>query len=315
MNKSISVIIPFLNEEENIPALIDAINIFVASYPGVDYEFIFVDDGSTDRSVSLLLVRTLGKSKFKIIKLAKNFGSHSALRAGIVNAKSEFITFMYADLQDPLELIRKMHEECLAGNDIVWATRAKPTGGFMEKIFSKIYAWLMRRFVIKNFPFNGFDVVMFSQKVQIFLNQNVESNSSVFLQLLTLGFRQKSVTYEKSLRKHGKSKWTLGKKIKLFVDSFVAFSYAPIRLVSVIGLLLFIVGFSFSSYLILRKLLFNDLAQGWAMLISILMLGFGITNISLGIIAEYLWRTLDAARKREVFIIDEIIDLSANLEV
>ena len=99
------------------------------------------------------------------------------------------------------------------------------------------------------------------------------------------------------------------KKIKLLIDSFVAFSYAPIRFVSFIGILFFMIGVFWTFYIVSRKLLYNDIASGWPMLTSILLLGFGITNIGLGIIAEYLWRTLDASRKRPVFIIDEIIDL------
>jgi dolichol-phosphate mannosyltransferase len=97
--------------------------------------------------------------------------------------------------------------------------------------------------------------------------------------------------------------------MKLFIDSFVAFSFAPIRLVSMVGIGFFIVGIAWTIYIILRKLIFNDLAAGWPALMSILMVGFGITNISLGIIAEYLWRTLDASRKRPLFIIDEVIEL------
>ena len=108
-------------------------------------------------------------------------------------------------------------------------------------------------------------------------------------------------------RAHGKSKWTLAKKIKLVIDSFVSFSFAPIRLVSICGFIFFFIGLIWSSYLIFRKFAYDDLLQGWPTLISILLLGFGITNISLGIVAEYLWRTLDASRNRPAFIIDQIL--------
>ncbi|MCS6796684.1 MAG: glycosyl transferase family 2, partial [Raineya sp.] len=144
--------------------------------------------------------------------------------------------------------------------------------------------------------------------VQKLLNENIEANSSIFLQILTLGFSQSSISYQKQPRKAGKSKWTLSKKVKMLIDSFVAFSFFPIRLVSVVGIFLFIAGVVFASYLIARKLILDDIKEGWTALVSILMIGFGVTNISLGIIAEYLWRTLDASRKRPVFIIDEIIE-------
>jgi dolichol-phosphate mannosyltransferase len=167
----------------------------------------------------------------------------------------------------------------------------------------------MKKFAFSNFPEKGFDIVMFNKKVAAQVNRNVEANSSIFLQILGMGFRQASISYKKRERKSGVSKWTLSKKIKLFIDSFVAFSYAPIRMVTIIGISMFFVGLIWTVYIIVRKIFFHDLASGWPALMSILMIGFGITNISLGIIAEYLWRTLDASRKRPVFIIDKIVEL------
>ncbi|HEY8933801.1 MAG TPA: glycosyltransferase [Cyclobacteriaceae bacterium] len=309
MSSVISIIIPFLNEAENIRTLTDKLDNYCRANQSSSFEIIFVDDGSSDDSVSLLKNSKIESATTKIIKLSKNFGSHAALRAGILHATGDYITFMYADLQDPLELIGNLHQKCLNGNEIVWATRSETQAGLVERLFSSGYAAMMRKFAVPAFPAKGFDIVMFGKKTQLNLNQNIEANSSIFLQILTLGFKQDTIFYVKDQRKFGKSKWTLSKKIKLFIDSFIAFSFAPIRLVTIIGTILFICGSLFSVYLVLRKLMFNDLEQGWAALISILMIGFGITNISLGIIAEYLWRTLDASRKRPVFVIDEIIDL------
>lgn len=169
----------------------------------------------------------------------------------------------------------------------------------------------MRKYAVKNFPQEGFDIVMFTAKVRQEINDNIEANSSLFLQILSCGFKQTSVTYHKEKRKAGKSKWTFWKKIKLVIDSFVAFSYAPVRLVTVTGVIFSSCGFMYAGYLFFRALVYHDLQQGWPALVSILMIGFGITNISLGIIAEYLWRTLDASRKRKVFIIDEIVELNS----
>lgn len=309
---TVSVIIPFLNEEENIPLLVEALNSYFEAEKSISAEIIFVNDGSTDRSVAALRQQQHRSYSCKLVSLSKNFGSHAALRAGIQNANSDYVTFMYADLQDPLKLVKEMHALITKNSDhtdIVWATRQTTESGAFEAGFSKLYSGLMKKYVSKNYPDKGFDIVMFSRKVAQQLNQNIEANSSVFLQILTMGFRQEFIHYAKEARKKGKSKWTLSKKIKLFIDSFIAFSYMPIRFVTAMGFLFFIIGIVFSAYLVIRKLAYNDLVSGWPMLISILMLGFGITNISLGIIAEYLWRTLDASRKRPVFIIDEILDL------
>lgn len=310
----VSIIIPFLNEEENIYSLVDSLSNYFSNEKRFEVEVIFVNDGSTDASQYKLIELPHKNYSCKLISLSKNFGSHSALRAGIKNATGDFITFMYADLQDPISLISEMFLKMTENhsNEIIWATRRSTNNGFIESAFSKLYSNLMRKYVSSTYPKKGFDVVMFSKKVSTVINQNIESNSSIFLQILTLGFKQDSINYDKQLRQKGVSKWTLSKKIKLFIDSFIAFSYAPIRFVTIIGIILFVLGFVFSGYLVSRKIFFNDLDSGWPMLISLITLGFGITNISLGIIAEYLWRTLDASRKRPVFIIDEIIELTEN---
>lgn len=310
MNKNIdiTIIVPFLNEEDNIERLGNELLKFTEAKPDTNFEIILVNDGSTDSSVN-----TIKGTRFpqdtRLISFSQNYGSHAALRAGIMHAKGEHVTFLYADLQDPIENISVMYAREKEGNDIVWANRSSVQNSFFERQFSKFYSRLMKKYVNKRYPPKGFDVVLFNRKVADAVNKNVEGNSSVFLQILNLGFRQDFVEYQKAARTAGKSKWTFAKKIKLLIDSFVAFSFAPIRLVSFIGIIFFFLGLLWTGYIVFRKLVFDDLASGWPALLSILMIGFGITNISLGIIAEYLWRTLDASRKRPVFIIDEIVEL------
>jgi len=307
----ITIIIPFLNEEDNIQHLVDSLDNLCLNSK-LRFEVIFVDDGSTDRSLHVLHKQKIESFNAKIVKLSQNFGSHSALRAGTQIASGKYIGFTYADLQDPLDLQLIMHDIVINEKaNIVWGSRKKTNNSFTETFFSRLYGNLMRRFVNAKYPINGFDVVFFDKKVKDILIENIESNSSIFLQILSLGFKQETILYDKKLRKKGESKWTLSKKIKLFIDSFIAFSYTPIRFVTIIGILLFTLGLFFASYLIIRQALYGDLESGWPALISILMLGFGVTNISLGILAEYLWRTLDSSRGRPVFIIDEIIDLNS----
>ena len=309
MKPNISIIIPFLNESGNIPNLIDAINKFSSKNETLAIDVIFVNDGSTDDSIQILRSYKLNTFSSKIIIFSKYFGSHAAIRAGILNSNGDFITFIYADLQDPIDLVSELYLKSKLGFDICWAKRSNVTNSKFDKLFSLIYSSLMKKFASSLYPENGFDIVMFNEKVKDELNNSIQANSSIFLQILTLGFNQTEIFYEKVERKIGKSKWSVKKKIKLFIDSFVAFSYAPIRLVSLTGILFFISGFIWTIYILIRKIMINDLAEGWPALTSILLLGFGITNISLGIIAEYLWRTLDESRKRPVFTIQEIINI------
>jgi polyisoprenyl-phosphate glycosyltransferase len=310
MSSIISIIIPFLNESDNIENLVGTLNDFFYNKP-YRVEVILVDDGSTDNSLEILSCQKFGDYQIKVIKFSRNFGAHAAVRAGVKHAAGDFITFLPADLQDPLDLIDTSFEIATQKNkDIIYAFRKTTNNSFVEKKFSEFYAFLMKKFVNANFPGKGFDIVFFNKKVKENLDRNIEQNSSIQLQILSLGYSSEFIYYDKQERKRGKSKWTMSKKVKLLIDSFVAFSFAPIRLVSIVGISFFFFGIAWSSYIVLRKLIFNDLASGWPMLMSVLLIGFGITNISLGIIAEYLWRTLDASRRRPVFIVDEIIELN-----
>jgi glycosyltransferase involved in cell wall biosynthesis len=303
----VSVIIPFFNEEDGIYELITKIEEYYQKRE-FDFEIIFVDDGSTDTTSSKIKSQDF-LFPCKLISLTRNFGSHAAVRAGIEHSKSFYVTCMPADFQITLESIYKLYLTALLGYDSVYATRKINEVGLIEKIFSRLYSIFMRKFAIKNFPNEGMETFFITRKVANNLKENIENNSSVFLQILSFGYKHKFISIDKLARKKGKSKWTLSKKVKLLIDSFVAFSFAPIRLVSLIGIIFFFVGVVWTSYTIFRKFMYDDLVSGWPALLSILLIGFGITNISLGIIAEYLWRTFDSSRKRPVFIIDDIIEL------
>ena len=151
--------------------------------------------------------------------------------------------------------------------------------------------------------------MMINRKIVDFLNSNIENNSSLHLQIINAGFESIIIGMDYRSRTKGISKWTMSKKIKLFIDSFVSFSYFPLRLVSIVGVILALAGIVYGIYIVVARLLHNDFQEGFPTIAALLLFGFGITNISLGIIAEYLWRTHDAAQKRPVFIISNEIDI------
>lgn len=307
----LSVVIPFLNEAQNLPALARKLDEFFASWRGVSAEVIFVDDGSTDDSVARLVAWQPLHFRAQVVRLSRNFGSHAAIRAGIASSSGEYVMNLGADLQDPVDLVRAMYEKARAGYDIVFGIRKTVRRGWSEGLFSRAYAKLMRLTAFPSFPENGTDIVLINRKVARELNAHMETDSSLFLQIMSLGFRQTGVSFHRQGRAAGASKWTFQKKVKLLVDTFVAFSYAPIRFSSLCGMTLSVVGLFWAAYVAARALILRDLNPGWPSLTAILMIGFGITNISLGIIGEYLWRTSNAARGRKPFVIDECVPLDA----
>ena len=306
----VSIIITLYNESEGVDFLVNELVSTFEKNTLFKVELIFVDDGSSDDSFEKIKKSDFRGIEAKAIKLSKNHGTHDALKSAILHSKGNFITYLAADLQDPPSLSIKLYEKLVAGYDIVWAQRITYETSFAKKKIGDLYTYLMRKFTFQNYPDKGVDIVMFNEKVKNQLNNNIEANSSLLLQILSLGFKQSYVQYDKGSRKIGVSKWTFKKRFKLVIDSFIAFSYTPIRIVSFCGIIFFLLGIAWTIFITIRKLFYNDLLLGWPMLSSILLLGFGITNISIGIVAEYLWRTLDASRKRPVFIIDEIIELN-----
>ncbi len=315
MNKpEISLIIPFLNEEENLPLICAALEEYLPAV-GVPVEVVFVDDGSSDGSCDWLRQAEFHNFTAKLVKFSRNFGSHPAVRAGFMNASAPNCVWLGADLQEPLEIIGEGYKRIQQGYDLVLVQKNQVKVSKSEETFSRIYSAMIRKWAIPGYPEKGVNTIFFNEKVKNALNANPELNSSVVLQVISMGFKQTILNMDYREREHGHSKWTFGKKLKLLIDSFVSFSFFPIRMVSVLGFVFAFIGALIALDLIVVKI-FNirPVTLGWPSLISVLMIGFGITNISLGIIAEYLWRTLDAARARPVFIIDEVEQLGGGSE-
>jgi len=302
----VSLVIPFLNEEENLGELVRQLNEYASSV-SFSMEAILVDDGSTDSSVQILRKLDSVKVPLKLVRLSRNFGSHAAIRAGISQAEGNYTMFFSADLQEPFSMIGEMYEKSCEGYEIVIARRAAVQTSFSERIFSSLYTAMIRKFAISDYPKGGANNFLFSKKVREQLCMNVENNSSIHMQIISMGFSKAFIDVSLCERHSGQSKWTFSKKVKLFIDSFVAFSFMPIRAITLLGVLMFAVGFLYALWIIIAQLSgIVDFESGFPTIISVLLLGFGLTNFALGIVAEYIWRTLDAARGRPVFIIDSI---------
>ena len=230
----ISVIIPFLNEEDNLPLMAAALEEYVPTL-GVPVEIVFVDDGSTDGSCEWLRNAEFRNFTAKLVRFSRNFGSHPAVRAGFMNASAPNCVWLGADLQEPLEIIGEGYKRIQEGYDLVLVQKNQVRVSKSEETFSRIYSAMIRKWAIPGYPEKGVNTIFFNEKVKKALNANPELNSSVVLQVISLGFKQTILNMNYKEREHGHSKWTFGKKLKLLIDSFVSFSFFPIRMVSVLG--------------------------------------------------------------------------------
>ncbi len=309
LTNKLSIVIPVFHNELNLPLLYEKIYESILNTNLCETELIFVDDGSEDNSYNELIKLHNKNNKIKIIKLSRNFGSHIAIQAGLNYVTGDCATVISADLQDPPEIILKMYEKWKAGNKVVLAIRQDREEPFLQKTISNLYYKLMKKYALKNMPNGGFDCFLIDRAVIEIIKNMREKNSTLMGQILWCGFKTDSIHYIRKKRELGESMWTLSKKIKFFIDSFMAFSYFPIRFISTFGFTVAFLGFLLALFEILFKFIYHNPIQGWTSMVVIILILAGVQLITLGIIGEYLWRNFDETKKRPLFIIEDEIGL------
>ncbi len=271
-----------------------------------EYELIFVDDGSGDDSWNIINKIHELDENVKCIKLSRNFGEHSAILAGLSNCSGDCAVTKQADLQEDSGLIIEMYESWKRGNKIVLAVRSERDDSAIKKFFANLYYAIVRKCIEKTMPVGGFDCYLLDRQVIEVLQMLDEKNSALTLQILWVGFQSEKIYFHRKDREIGESRWTLSKKFKLVLDSMMSFSYFPIRFMSGVGVICALVAFLWIVEVILERIIVGTPIAGWASLMCLVLLSTGLILLMLGILGEYLWRTLDASRNRPPFLIDRI---------
>lgn len=306
-----SIVVPVYYNEGSLRPTIEAIKEkVIARNPSRTCEVIFVDDGSGDNSLAELLeIHRENPGLVRVIKLSRNFGQPSARLAGYSHSRGRCAIHLTADLQDPVELINDM----LAAHfdehyEVVIAERTSRDESAFRRVTSRIFYGLMRKLSFPNMPIGGFDYLLIGERVRRLIVESRESNPFFQGQVLWTGYPFKSLHYTRRRREIGRSRWTFGKKFKLLIDGVLNYSYLPLRLMSVVGIGLALLGFLGALYVLVRWLLGAYTVFGWAAIMIIIMFLSGIQMMMLGVIGEYLWRTLDQARERRPYVVDRIYD-------
>ena len=303
----ITVITPCYFNELNIPdyanRMIENEKIFPTD---VTFEYLLIDDGSTDGTWNeMVKFQILYPEKVKIIKLVRNFGSTNAVFSSLPYSTGDCNVVISADLQDPPELILKMYENWQKGFKLVLANRTNREEPFLQKFVSNTTHKLVQKFGLKNLPDGCFDMNLFDVEIKDILIKMDEKNTFFPFLLMWLGYEFVSIPYVRRKRELGTSTYTLSKKIKAFVDSFVAFSFFPIRLISVSGLILGILAFIYGLIVILGKVFGFVDSTGWSSMMVVILFVSSFQMIALGIIGEYVWRGLEASRNRPSYLIEK----------
>lgn len=305
--KKISIIIPVYYNELNLPDTIPQLLSLKNELKGYILELVFVDDGSGDRSLDILLeYHSKYPEEVKVVKLTRNFGSMAAIQAGMTVCTGDCVGMIAADLQDPPEMFLDMVKYWEHGSKAVFAIRQDREDPLLQKFFSNTYYALIRKFAIKNYPNGGFDFFLIDKQVLEQVNSVHEKNTNIMMLIFWLGFKPVFLPYIRRSRQKGISRWTFGKKVKLFIDTFVAFSYFPIQLLSVLGFFVALGAFCYGAFIFVYWLLYGTEVAGWVPTMIVLTFTSGIQMTMLGILGEYLWRNLDETRGRPYYVIDKV---------
>ena len=306
----ISLVVPVFNEEANLRRFHEAVSLVVRDIPGCDWEFVFVDDGSRDQSFAVIEDLRARDARVNGLRFARNFGSHVAIAAGMEHCRGDCAVIMAADLQDPPEALPEFVARWREGFDIVWGARTGREEGILRRGLMRMFYAAVRRFAIPGYPKGGTgSFCLATRKVIDTFRTCTERNRLTFGLIAWSGFRQTEVAYHRPPRTAGTSSWTAGRLVKSAIDTFVSFSFLPIRAMSYFGLFVSAVSFLFGAYVLVNKLAFGTIVEGWtSVMLAVLFLG-GVQLTMIGVLGEYLWRILDEARGRPLYVIDRTLGL------
>lgn len=308
----ISIIIPAYNESNSIGDTIkELLDNFRSLHEIKDFEIIVVDDHSSDNTFDV--VSRMNNSKIKCLRLSRRSGSHIAIRVGVANSAGDAALCISADGQESPAYIKEMLSKWSKGADVVWALRKnRKDEPWYIRIPAQIFYWIIYWLTAgeyKNIDLSRADFFLLDRKVIDAIDRCNERNTSLLGLIAWVGFSQDFVEYARRPRRFGLSKWEFNRKVRLAKDWIVAFSGLPLKLITVLGIFLAILGFLFGAYLI-ANVIFGNPVTGWtSLMMAILVIG-GTQMIMLGIAGEYIWRNLDESRRRPLYFVEKKTEIN-----
>ncbi|TYP89831.1 glycosyltransferase family 2 protein [Blastococcus xanthinilyticus] len=294
-----SVVVPVYGNEATIPALLDRLATLSGDLDG-EMEAVFVVDGSPDASL-LVLRRLLPESglRAQLVTLSRNYGAFSALRAGLAVAEGRYTAVMAADLQEPVSLVQDIFAALSTGEfDVAVGVRSARNDPALSSVASRTFWSLYRRFVHKDLPVGGVDMFGCTRQVVTELLRLEESHTSLVGLLYWLGFRRAEIPYVRQEREHGKSGWTLRKKLRYMSDSIFSFTDLPITVLITAGVLGVVLSVVAGIAVFAAWATGNVQVQGYTPLMLMLFLLCSSILLALGIVGSYVWRTYENSKHR-----------------
>jgi dolichol-phosphate mannosyltransferase len=307
MKKRISYIFPIYNEEGNIDLLYKTMDSLLAKHKEYEYEIIFINDGSRDTSIDMLIELQQKDKRITVINFARNFGHQLAVTAGLDHSTGDAVIIMDSDMQDPpkvsFELIKKWEE----GYEVVYAQRKSRKDGLFKKLTASLFYRTLQKLADIDIPRNTGDFRLMDRKVVNELNKFRERNRFLRGMVSYIGFKQTAVLFDRDERHSGETGYPLKKMLKFAADGILSFSTIPLRLISKIGSFIAFLSFAGIIYAIGMKLFRPEVTvPGWTlMIIAVLFIG-GIQLMMLGVLGSYIGRIYSEAQARPLYIVSNI---------
>lgn len=304
--KKISIIIPAYNEEEALPALMERITKFADDTKDYDFEFLFVNDGSKDRTIELIKEYREKDKRVCYVDFARNFGKETAMKAGIDYATGDAVVFLDADLQDPPEIITEMIKYWEEGYDDVYAQRKSRKGEtWMKKFTSKMYYKILQDLTNVPIQRDTGDFRLLDRRCVNALKVMKESQRNSKSMFSWIGYNKKAIFYDRDPRVAGKTKWNYSKLINLAIDGITSFTTSPLRISTFIAIPTFLILFVYFIYVIAKSFIVHQPIQASQATILLILFFSGIQIMLFGIVGEYLGRIFNETKNRPLYLVNE----------
>lgn len=303
---TLSVIVPYYNEQEVLPELHARLTAVLDQMPETS-EIIYIDDGSTDESLNLVNRFTSLSSSIQSVALSRNFGKESAMSAGLEHSNGLAVILIDADLQDPPELIPDMVAKWREGFDVVNMQRSERLGEtWFKRKSAAMFYWLLNSMVKSDIPENVGDFRLLAREVVDHINRLPERNRYMKGIFAWPGFKQTTITFQRDARFCGETKWNYFKLFGLAVDGITSFSIRPLRIATVLGGLIAASAFIYGMMIVVKTVLFGDPVTGYpSMMVVQLALG-GIQLLSVGVLGEYIGRIFIETKQRPLYLVQSV---------
>jgi glycosyltransferase involved in cell wall biosynthesis len=306
MKKSITILVPAYNEEPVLPTLYDRLAKLADTVPAYHFEFLFVNDGSSDDTLNMIKQFVVKDGRVSYINLSRNFGKEIAMIAGIDHVNSDAMVIIDADLQDPPELIPKMLELWEEGYDDIYARRSKRLGeSWFKKATSTLFYRILQRSTDIPIQRDTGDFRLLDRRSIDALKQIRERERYTKGLFSWIGFNKKEITYVRDPRAAGETKWNYFKLVNLAVDGIVSFTTAPLRFSTILGMIVSFLAFIYIIVIFVRTLIFGIDAAGYPSIMAVVLFLGGVQLLSLGIIGEYIGRIFNETKQRPLYLVEE----------